>query len=490
MIKRVFYTCFLASAFCLTGCNDWLDVPNKQEVIDYEMFENEQGFMDALSGSYYLMSRNDLYGDMLTLTFLDLVAHRYNADYYLSEIATDLGLATYWEREEVQAIIDKFWTKSYNVIANLNSLLEQIDDYKDVFTYDNYRMICGEAVGLRAFLHFDLMRLYGRTYQDAADVKVMPYVNVLQGEDILPLLTEDEIIELALTDLNEAESLLEGDDIHSSSLENSWVNDRQGHFNLYAVYATKARIYHWIGDNENALLYAKKVIDSQQFTFFAPPKGSYTTWDAAFSTESVFALYKDDLQEVYSNRVSTVSEKSTIYNEPSEIESIYEITSGGSTDYRMNWCLSLYTDPNSSYDPFSMYRNRRYDTYTGSPMGPIVTLIRLAEMYYIAAECVGNTEEGRGYLNTVRINRGLSVLPENMPDDTFDNELFKEYQKEFYMEGQLFYYYKRKGITVILDHDNTTYVDMSGMGWVLPMPEDEATLRESYEEIMNRNEGE
>ena len=485
MIKRVFYTLFLASTLCFAGCNDWLDVPNKQEVIDYEMFANEQGFMDALSGSYYLMSRDELYGDMLTLTFLDLMAHRYKTDAYLTNLSQDLDLATYFESEYAKPVVEAFWNKGYNVIANLNSLLEQVEDYKDVFKYDNYDMIRGEAFGLRAFMHFDLMRLYGRTYSESANVKVMPYVTELQGAVIPPLLTEDEIIELALADLDVAEALLEGDDMHSSSVENTWLNDRYGHFNLYAVYATKARIYHWMGDTENALLYAKKVIDSGQFTFFTPPASAYSAWDAAFSTESVFALYKDDMQELYQRRVTTVAQD-LLFNEPSETEAVYEITSGGSTDYRLNWVLGYYADQNGG--TYAQYRNRRYDTYLNP--NAIITLIRLTEMYYIAAECVGNTEEGRGYLNTVRANRGLSQLPDIMTDEDFENELFKEYQKEFYMEGQLFYYYKRKGITVILDHDNATYVDISGMGWVLPMPEAEANLRESYEEIMNRNEGE
>ena len=33
--------------FCLSfmSCNKWLDVPSKEEVIDYEMFKTEQGFM-------------------------------------------------------------------------------------------------------------------------------------------------------------------------------------------------------------------------------------------------------------------------------------------------------------------------------------------------------------------------------------------------------------------------------------------------------------
>lgn len=45
----------------------------------------------------------------------------------------------------------------------------------------------------------------------------------------------------------------------------------------------------------------------------------------------------------------------------------------------------------------------------------------------------------------VRNNRHLSLYPlsEDLTPDQIQNEIYKEYRKEFLQEGQLFYYYKR-----------------------------------------------
>ena len=40
-----------------------------------------------------------------------------------------------------------------------------------------------------------------------------------------------------------------------------WQYCRQTHFNVYAVDATRARFYQWIGESEQASLYARKVLD-------------------------------------------------------------------------------------------------------------------------------------------------------------------------------------------------------------------------------------
>ena len=44
------------------------------------------------------------------------------------------------------------------------------------------------------------------------------------------------------------------------------------------------------------------------------------------------------------------------------------------------------------------------------------------------------------YLNKIRAYRGLKALTD---DSTLQNEIYKEYCKEFLNEGQMFYYYKR-----------------------------------------------
>ena len=306
MKKYIFYI-VLVFGLSLGACNDWLDVPSKTEVIDYEMFETEQGFMDGMAGVYYLMADNALYGDILSVTYLDVLARRFKIfdTYNVSGLGKDLDATNYYQGSEVVGAIDKIWSKGYNVIANVNSLLEQIEDYKSVFTYDNYRMIKGEALGVRAFMHFDLMRLFGKPYALAGDELTIPYVTKLSGREWPLFNTEEEVIGLALQDLQEADSLLSVDNMYSSSVENSWLNSRRSHFNRWAVYATMARIYHWKGDTENALLYAQKVIESEQFRFMDPLVDcrDLQSRDIAFYTECIFTLNKTNLKDVYDKRM-------------------------------------------------------------------------------------------------------------------------------------------------------------------------------------------
>ena len=270
--------------------------------------------------------------------------------------------------------------------------------------------------------------------------------------------------------------MLAVDDLHSSSVENSWLNSRQQHFNRWAVYATMARIYHWKGNIENALLYANKVIESKQLTFFDPSKENKgnNSWDVAFYSESIFSLNKEEIQDVYSKRFDKL-ENTVLYNQKTDIESLYEITAGKSTDYRFEWAWYLYNDPNSNYERYKYYRyNPSVAKYP-----KLVTLIRLSEMYYIAAECKGNTKEGLDLLNEVLVNRGLSTLGE-MSDEDYQDAILKEYRKEFFCEGQLFFYYKRLNEKSIY-HRTGSLVEMRA-GYVFPIPEDELELRNGVSE--------
>lgn len=83
-----------------------------------------------------------------------------------------------------------------------------------------------------------------------------------------------------------------------------------------------------------------------------------------------------------------------------------------------------------------------------------IPMIRLSEMYYIAAECAASTGEGVDYLEKVRTNRGLTSFPLNksMSKEELQQEIRKEYMKEFWGEGQLWYYYKRNSIMDFSEH--------------------------------------
>jgi hypothetical protein len=98
-----------------------------------------------------------------------------------------------------------------------------------------------------------------------------------------------------------------------------------------------------------------------------------------------------------------------------------------------------------------------------------VPLIRLSEMYYIAAESASDTKEKVRMLNSVRANRGLKALAETLTETEIATEIFKEYKKEFYQEGQLFFYYKRLNKSQIDGYASPATATI----YVLPKPNDE-----------------
>ena len=117
-------------------------------------------------------------------------------------------------------------------------------------------------------------------------------------------------------------------------------------------------------------------------------------------------------------------------------------------------------------------------------------LIKMSEMYYMAAECLnarGQRKKAIELLNEVRKSRGIAEsnnLPLTLDQEKVTKEIEKEWRKEFLGEGQLFYFYKRLGYTQI---PNTT-VPGSDKVYVLPLPEDEINLGGREQEITDPKE--
>jgi hypothetical protein len=103
-------------------------------------------------------------------------------------------------------------------------------------------------------------------------------------------------------------------------------------------------------------------------------------------------------------------------------------------------------------------------------------LIRLSEVFYIAAEAAATPADGVDYLNAVRLKRGLVALASTISETTLQTEIQKEYKKEFYAEGQLFYYFKRRNAARV---DGST-VNMTETTYTFPLPEDEIEFGQRF----------
>ena len=124
-MKRLYYILLgLTTLFC--SCNDWLDITPKTNVEEKDLFKNEQGFKEALTGVYIKMSTTQLYGREMTYGFIDQLAQRY---FNNENLETDYDKITWYTypSTRTQTYYETFWTSDYYLIANLNNLLDNIE---------------------------------------------------------------------------------------------------------------------------------------------------------------------------------------------------------------------------------------------------------------------------------------------------------------------------------------------------------------------------
>ncbi len=469
----------LIGLLAITGCKKFLNVPTVDKVPQTTLFNNEQGFIDALNGVYIGLDKPNnggaqgLYTSDLSMGMLSVMGNNYTNS-LTSPLASSIyaSAANYsYTDAQLKTEIAGIWGGMYNDIAGVNNLLSQVDSKKSLFTRDDYYRVKGEALALRALCHFDLARLYGQPPLTGGNVNAIPFVTK-PGVTPVPFSTLNTVLDSCISNLNAAKALLAQTDtsaVTQGSLS-LFTGYTQSHMNYWAAEALLARVYLYKGDTVNAMTYAKAVIGSGKFPLSTSNVASSNSpvRDRLFSNELVFAVYSTS---VTNNDNTTFANGTTpLQVSAAAKNALYTTTTGSNTDYR----YTSWFDPNSSNItvPSKFFQN----TSLPYAMQNIVPVIRISEMYYIVAECAGRSGDvttGLAYLNQVRAARGLNALTATQVPDatTLLNEITKEYQKEFIQEGQTFFYYKRLNMNLALVTGTT--VNVPAGAYVLPIPDAE-----------------
>ncbi|HVI48453.1 MAG TPA: RagB/SusD family nutrient uptake outer membrane protein [Chitinophaga sp.] len=444
-----------------SSCKKWVDVRPDTVIKQADLFSSESGFEDALTGVYMQLSIDTLYGVSLTMKTLDLLAQQYQKG--------DYDLAPYFNydygNDKLKVVLADIWSNMYRSIGNINNILEQIDQHNDLFTKDHYARIKGEALGLRAFLHFDLLRMFGPAGVGNSAVSCIPYVTKYK-KTVTTFSSVSAVVAQCLDDVKAAEKLLEGSQQIYTENNDRFAAYSRNHFNYWATLALQARIYLYKGDVGNAYQYAVKVINSGYFPFVTQ---SGRGQDPTYATEHVFALSISKLKTwsdgCFARDVTlNYLPDELLYQTPDAINELYDVEKDGMADYRRELQVA-------SGDIVLTSKYAQSVGVTRLAMKNQMPLIRLSEMYYIASETAVDSVSQWSYLNSVRKHRGL---PELDPDlNNIRDAITAEYRKEFYAEGQLFYYYKRLNKEVIPWGTRK----MSADTYVFPLPDDEIQYR-------------
>lgn len=456
-----------------SSCDSWLDVTPDDLISEETLFESQRGYQKLLNGLYSGLTSSTLYGANLSAGAIDVLAQYYNTQNN-SYLLYDLVEYDYSSTES-ESLISNIWSKAYSLISNANTLIEATELADSPLSEREKKRMKGEALAVRAYLHFDLLRLYGPVptnlseraipYQTSAELTVQPFET---GTQIVAKIKADLTAALGL--LKESEPLLMPDKYEASDLES-----RPYRMNYYAAKAVLARLYLWEGNKSDAYTTAVEVIaeGSADFPFVTESEATGVNPDRLFTSEVLFGLYNTDREsDLYNTYFSPVLEK---YN---RLYPAGSLSSGRLTEW--------YDDQNDyrykvwAIDQDNLYCLKYSSIESSTRANYTVPLVRMGEMYLIAAECASTMETAGSWLNTLRNHRNSFSV--EVASDNLQNYIMLEYRKELLGEGQMFFYMKRNVLTNVPNAwSESGDKSMEPGNYVFPLPDGETSMREGLD---------
>ncbi|MDQ7947196.1 MAG: RagB/SusD family nutrient uptake outer membrane protein [Pedobacter sp.] len=330
-----------------------------------------------------------------------------------------------------------FWSQIYFCILQANTLLKNIsalDPSGTNATFNNYK---GQALTARALMYFDLVRLYGKSYDDDKASYGVPNITApLLPFDQPGRASVEQNYTQILNDLKAAAPLMV-------------KTKTNGYLNYWANLAIQARVYLYMKDYTNSLKAAEEIITSTVY----PASALYTntnwttSWTTQFNTESIFELgifpSEGDLGTAslgaYTRNKGAGSTAILGYYYAST--PFLNRLNQDAADVR--WGV-MGRDESSATRLGALYKYSGNTALAGDGKGTggtavNIKVIRLSEIYLIAAEAAFPTDKlkSANYLQAIR-KRAPNLTPATALNVTMDM-ILEERSKELYGEGQRFF---------------------------------------------------
>lgn len=480
----------ISSALLLSSCSKWLDVEPQGQSTEDKIFSTQKGFKDALTGAYIRLKSDRLYGSSLGWGAVEQMALNWDP---LASNVNNVNIALRAGRysdDGVRTILDNIFEENYKVILDVNGILSKIDAKQSVFEKDYYELIKGESLALRALAHFEAIRMFGPVPSNPTSKKWLPYVKEITKE-IHEGLDFRSFMQAVLADLDVAEALLaEHDPIRNYTFKelrpesnkpfliDPFLSFRDTRLNYFSILALKARVYQWMAAADpqygaEAFKYAKLVIDATtkgQKVVRLGVDADRVSGDYTMSPEHLFAI---DMFKMDERMNGIFGEDGTLMRA--------DVGNSSSWFYLGN--LFPANERNTDIRFKDMWFNKtkagetgyvRYMKFMPRAVDKInrIPVIRLSEMYLIAAEFASDKQTAEQYYTTFADAKGFpftTFAAANWETDR-RNKLMREYVREFYAEGKSFFNYKRLNVTYLPSSWTYTYYVGSEAKYVVPKP--------------------
>ena len=299
-MKKIYFNILflMLAVVSFSSCSDWLDVNPSDEIKEEFLFENGDGFQTALNGIYRQMASFSLYGSNLTWGIVDAWGQAYclekaptaGAGQAMHQIAS-----LKFSNSQLTPTTDNMWNTAWNTIANCNNLIQQTEKADSTIFYKSEyerQLILAEAIGLRAYMHFDLLRIYAPApAANPGSNTYIPYVNYYPAY-VNDNISVSEFLDHVIADLKKAQSILyklevEGEKPRSFKPKDRFANTASGknlfyvlrgyRLNYWATTALLARVYLYAGMKQEAYNECKILINEEKkYGFFKAVTSTYS----------------------------------------------------------------------------------------------------------------------------------------------------------------------------------------------------------------------
>lgn len=451
----------LLSLLFIIGCKNIIDLKPVNSIYDEAFWKTEADAYAALAGNYSLLRtaladqpgstgpRYYLYGDVRAREFAD------NLDWIIQQVHNNVMNGFYVGEMNN-------WALFYKVIAMSNLIIQKvpvIDDAK--FNNSSRNKVLGEALYLRAFTYFYMVRLWG-------DVPLVTTVvdDPTSADNQIARVNQNLVLNQCIADLNQAKGLLEFGYVDN--------NERAVRANKGSLFALLAHIYMWMDNAEAAELAADEVIDKGGYKLV--DTAAYTTLYKGKSLEGIFELNMSAADnEAYST--TGIGEKTLRipYNNAStpiwwvNIALVNNLYPEKSLDKRRKRFFDFL---NTDRPIVKKYANVVHISQTG--LGGVLyesnmIIFRLSDILLLKAEALskqGKNIPARELLNIIKNRAGLADYT-GLDKDLY-REIILERMRELFCEGHTFFDLVR---SKLLSEFNSKInaQDFNAGGWLLPV---------------------
>lgn len=458
-MKKIFYTVFALAA--LTACES-LDQEPSTSISAETAITSVADLSYAVNGAYYQATGR---GQLSLVAEMAIYADELGPD---SKVENGSGQFAQKIHERSITNLDSggAYNPLYRGLAAINKALQKAESLED---QEGAAPYLAELIGMRGLFHFHLATFFAPipTSGSANTMGIVLSTEVYPLDYKAPRATLDETYERIIKDLTD----------YIDSGYN--MDPMDGHLNHWAALALRARANLYWGKYADALADAKEVIEKSPYKLYTP-ENYVSVWKTDGGDEVILEYAQDDDYNAqrYAPGYYTHPDGYTEYLVTDEF---YELMKSNPDDVRSN--LVGMREGKGPAGPYPL----KYPGKTGS-LVPLyshsVKVIRLAEMYLIAAEAALKTSGASAavpYLNTLRQNRITGYVDATTTDI---DDIILERRKELFSEGQIAFDYWRNGKTIyngVIAYGPDHYQN------VLPIPKDEIDV--CGEDILKQNPG-